>query len=166
MNELVLAKIEETEECGKLLEEGRQFQLANGFVQWTAKYPTSGDVEKDIKEGTGYVYKIDGKIAAYMCIRKGIEPYYVKIDGEWDSKEPYVVVHRMGLSDEFRGKGLTKEIFLAIEELSRKLGALSIRIDTHTPNKTMQHVLERCGFTYRGIVNYPQGTRLGYDKNI
>ena len=165
MNGLILAKIEEADECARLLESGRQFQLSQGFVQWTEEYPTIKDVKADIAESTGYVYKVDGEIAAYMCI-KDDEPVYNQLNDVWGNKGPYIVIHRMGLSDKFRGRGLSAEIFDALAVFGKNKGMTSIRIDTHGDNKRMQHVLVKCGFTFRGNVIYEFGARLAYDRLI
>ena len=54
--------------CGEILDEGRAFQRAQGFVQWTEDYPNAGTVRQDIRDQKGYVIRSGGDIAAYLCI--------------------------------------------------------------------------------------------------
>ena len=54
--------------CGEILDEGRAFQRAQGFVQWTEDYPNAGTVRQDIRDQKGYVIRSGGDITAYLCI--------------------------------------------------------------------------------------------------
>lgn len=160
------AKPGEEKECYRMLDEGRNFQHSLGFYQWDETYPTFEIVENDVKEGIGWAVKSDGEIAAYMAIKWDGEPIYDKIDGAWGSEGPFLAVHRIAIGDKFRGTGISGKIFGLIEELGLSRGYHTIRIDTDFPNLVMQHVLEKSGFTRRGIVFYSEaeGNRIAYDK--
>ena len=163
------ATLEKASEYLKILDEGRKFQREQGFTQWTDNYPNSETVIKDITCGVGYAIKFDDKIAGYCCIRFDGEPAYLKIDGKWNYDMPYAVVHRLALSADFRGTGLTGETWRVISEFCRKNGLSLIRVDTGLQNKVMQHVLEKNGFTRCGTVSYyggDAGLRLAYEKKI
>ena len=95
--------------CGEILDEGRAFQQAQGFVQWTEDYPNAGTVRQDIRDRKGYVIRSGGDIAAYLCIDFGGEPAYKEIRGAWQTEEPYAVVHRMAFAPEFRGPGADRD---------------------------------------------------------
>lgn len=156
-------------ECYKILDEGRKFQRAQGFTQWTDDYPNLNTVLSDIACGVGYAIKVDGKIAGYCCIRFDGEPAYLNIDGKWNYNLPYAVVHRLALSPDFRGTGLTGEAWRLIGEFCVHNGYNVIRVDTGLQNKVMMHVLEKNGFKKCGTVNYgekPDGLRIAYDKKL
>lgn len=163
---LELATLCDAERCLAVLESGKAFQLEQGFEQWSRNYPNMDTVLGDIAEKRGFVLRVDGVVAAYMCIDFNGEPVYDDIDGEWHSNQPYAVVHRMGIGGEFRGKGLASVTFALIEELCLARGVQYIRIDTHEPNKRMQHVLEKNGYVYCGTIYYQAGERMAYDKII
>ena len=74
MNIIELAIKDDAELCSEILNNGRKFQQEQGFVQWTEDYPNIDTVYHDIETEKGYVLKIDGKIAAYMCIDFSGEP--------------------------------------------------------------------------------------------
>ena len=71
-------------------------------------YPSLDTVREDIEKKRGYVLKVDGTVAAYMCVDFGGEPAYDDIEGAWLSDRPYVVSHRMAFHKDFRGRGLPK----------------------------------------------------------
>ena len=99
-----------------------------------------------------------------QCIDFDGEPAYCNIQGEWRTEGVYAVVHRISISSQFRNRGLAKEIFELIETLCNDKGIKSIRIDTYRLNERMQHVLTKSGFIYCGIVTYPFGERLAYER--
>ena len=138
---LELAKIEEIEIYNTIINEGREFQREQGFIQWSDDYPNKDAIQEDISRKRGYVFKVDGQAAAYMCIDFDGEPAYCNIQGEWRTEGVYAVVHRISISSQFRNRGLAKEIFELIEALCNDKGIKSIRIDTYRLNERMQHVL-------------------------
>lgn len=164
MNTIELAKKEEAEICGKILDDGRKFQQEQGFVQWTENYPNINTVYNDIENEKGYVIKIDGKIAGYMCIDFSGEPAYADIKGAWRTEKNYAVVHRMAFSKEFIGSGLADRAFGLIEKVCLDRGVPYIRIDTDFPNKRMQHILEKNGFVKCGVVVFQGSEKIAYDK--
>ncbi len=166
MNTLEAARPQEEQACWAILREGREFQKEQGFVQWTDSYPNLETVRGDIRDGKGFVLKVDGRIAAYMCVDFDGEPAYDVIEGEWGTEEPYAVVHRMAFAREFRGMGLTAAAFSLIERLCLSRGVKSLRADTDFPNERMQHVLEKNGFEKRGVVVFQGSGKLAYDKTL
>ena len=108
----------------------------------------------------------DGAIAAYLCIDFDGEPAYGEIRGAWQTEEPYAVVHRMAFAGEFRGQGLTQTAFRLIEALCLERGVRSLRVDTGLPNRRMQHILEKNGFSHRGTIYFQGGERMAYDKAL
>lgn len=152
--------------CGEILDEGRAFQRAQGFVQWTEDYPNADTVRQDIRDRKGYVIRSGGDIAAYLCIDFGGEPAYAEIRGAWQTEEPYAVVHRMAFAGAFRGRGLSETAFRLIEALCLERDVRSLRVDTGLSNRRMQHILEKSGFSHRGTIFYQGGERLAYDKSL
>lgn len=166
MYTLEKAGLADLEACYEIIDEGRKFQKEQGFTQWTDDYPNISTIRNDIMNSKGYILRAEGVIAGYMCIDFDGEPAYDEIDGEWMTQEPYAVVHRMSFSPDFRGKGLAGEAFRLIDELCISEGVRSIRADTDFPNKRMQHILEKAGFTRRGVVIFQGSGKIAYDKNL
>lgn len=163
---LDLARPDELDRCNDIISMGRTFQREQGFVQWTEDYPNQETIREDIACGKGYVLKVDGDIAGYMCIDFDGEPAYESIDGSWRTGEPYAVVHRMAFDSGFRGMGLTSITFQLIETLCIEKGIFSIRVDTDFPNKRMQHILQKNGYEHCGVIVFQGSGKLAYDKPL
>ena len=164
MNIIELAIKDDAELCSEILNNGRKFQQEQGFVQWTEDYPNIDTVYHDIETEKGYVLKIDGKIAAYMCIDFSGEPAYADIKGTWSIDKDYAVVHRMAFSKDFIGIGLADLAFGLIEEVCLDREVPYIRIDTDFPNKRMQHILKKNGFVECVVVVFQGSEKIAYDK--
>ncbi len=130
MTTLEPARIEEIDVCMEIIKEGKKFQEEQGFTQWTDDYPDTDTIRSDIENIKGYVLKMEGKIAGYMCIDFDGEPAYDDIQGKWRSEGPYAVIHRMAFRKEFRGRGLTDITFKLIEDLCIENDIHCIRVDT------------------------------------
>lgn len=163
--ELLPAELCDAQRCYEILDSGRRFQREQGFVQWPDNYPLLSDVEDDIKNGGAYKLVFGDQIAGYMYIGFDGEPTYGYIEGEWSADVPYAVVHRIAFAPEFRGRGVGDKVFPLVEQLCKKRGIHCIRVDTDFPNLRMQHLVERCGFTRRGIIYVrDKEARIAYDK--
>lgn len=161
---LMQAAADEAAVCYHIIDQGRKFQQAQGFTQWTDDYPNLKTIQDDIANHKGYVVKINGAIAGYMCIDFSGEPAYADIDGKWRSSEDYAVIHRMAFLPEFRGMGLSDAVWGLIENYCLKKRVRCIRVDTDFPNKRMQHILEKNGFVRCGIIIFQGSGKIAYDK--
>ena len=157
------AEEKEAEACYQCIEDARAYHKSMGFEQWHPDYPTLQTILDDIADSTGYAFIKDNKVIGYCCIKFGNEPAYDVIDGAWKTDKPYAVVHRMAFSSNARGKGLSKEAISLIKELCRKEHIDAIRVDTQEENKVMQHIVEREGFSYCGLVQFDGGPKLAYE---
>lgn len=166
MNTLEFAHLEDCEICNQIINEGRDFQKEQGFVQWTDDYPNKDTIYNDIKNKNGYVVKVDGVIAGYMCIDFDGEPAYEDIQGKWRTEGPYAVVHRMAFSKNFIGTGLAGITFKLIEELCIQSNIRNIRIDTDFPNERMQHILKKNGYENCGVIIFQGSGKLAFDKSF
>ncbi len=163
---LELAQPKDGAKCYAIIEAAKEFQRKQGFVQWTEDYPNELTIRGDIDSNKGYVITEGSDVAGYMCIDFSGEPAYADIDGKWNTKTPYAVVHRMAFSEGYIGKGLSSIALSLIEDLCLSKGVNSIRVDTDFQNKRMQHILEKAGFSKCGVITFQGGKRLAYDKKI
>ena len=126
--------------------------------QWSAPgFPDDSLLLRDIARGGGIVIE-NGTIVAYFALLPSPEPTYDVIDGAWLTDEPYGVIHRMASYPEVHG------IFSTIIDYAA-LRFAHLRIDTHRDNRIMQHLIEKHGFTYCGIIWLEDGTeRLAYER--
>ena len=133
--------------------------------QWSAPgFPPEELLLRDIDRGGGFVItsvipsEAKESLRAYVALLPSPEPTYDRIDGAWLTDEPYGVIHRIASYPEDHG------IFAAIIDFAASRYA-HLRIDTHRDNRIMQHLIEKHGFTYCGIIWQEDGTeRLAYER--
>ena len=142
----------------EIYDAARRYMRANGnTVQWGGEDRPESKLEGDIAVGHLYVLD-DGDIYAAFAFIVGDDDTYALIEnGAWRSGAVYGTLHR--LAGDGSHKGVMAEVFAWMKA---QIGHL--RVDTHESNLTMRRAVERCGFSYRGIIYEPDGTpRLAYD---
>lgn len=149
---------------GKILREAVESMLAEGKQQWDENYPNEQHAADDIANGVGYVMECNGEVVGYTAVVTTGEPAYASIEGQWLSDGDYVVVHRMAVSRNVKGKGIGKAMMRAVECHARSLGITSFRIDTNFDNTAMLAMLSKLGFSYCGEIQYEHGSRKAFEK--
>ena len=142
----------------EIYEVARQFMRKNGnHSQWGKGDEPEALIEEDICQGNLYVLE-EADIHAVFAFIIGEDQTYLEIEeGNWKSEEPYAAVHRVASDGTVQGV-----LGHVMDYCSAQVP--HIRIDTHTDNKVMQHVLEKYGFVSCGIVHVPDGsTRIAYE---
>lgn len=116
-------------------------------------------IRTDIQSRNSFVCESDGKVVAVFYYKMGLDVTYQHIyEGEWLNSSPYGVVHRI-TSDGTR-KGAAS---FCLDWAFKQCG--NLKIDTHKDNFIMQHLLEKNGFVYCGIIYTGNGSpRLAYQK--
>lgn len=149
--------------------QAKKFIKSQGFDQWQEEdYPSIDIIENDITTNSSYVLCDEDKILGYMCLYFGNEPTYNKIyQGKWESTFEYAVIHRLALSDECRGNNVSKIFFDFAEKKCIENNIRSLRIDTHTQNEVMKHILKKRKYKNCGIVKLENNEdRIAFEKLI
>ena len=131
----------------------RKFMADNGNpTQWGDGYPKRELLESDITKGELFVYEDEGTLHGVFAFILGEDPTYAYIeDGQWPHNKPYGTIHR--IASDGTQKGVFTHCFAyALSQISE------IRIDTHHNNWPMQHVVEKHGFQYCGVIYVSDGT--------
>lgn len=153
------AIIDDIPEIMQVFSEARQIMRKSGNAkQWAVGYPSSDVLISDIERRGAYVVLESSQIVGYFAFLPSPEPTYnVIYCGKWlDHDAPYHVVHRIAKKNDTHG------VFGCIMEFCFKRES-NIRIDTHRDNIIMQHLLNRHGFSYCGIIHLQTGDeRLAY----
>lgn len=136
----------------------------DGSDQWQDGYPNPDVIKKDVEAGQGFVLTDGEIIIGYSAILINDEPEYAKIIGKWLSNDDFVVFHRVALSEDYLGKGLSKKILEFIEEFALSHNIYSIKADTNHDNIAMLKILEKLGYSYCGKVYFRGGERKAFEK--
>lgn len=144
-------------------EEAKGIMRRDGNMeQWGGDYPSVEVFAKDIRRGVSYVMEHNGETVATFAAIPGPDPTYATIyNGQWiDDIKPYIVIHRIASRAESHG--------VMVEMLNFCFNMTdNIRIDTHRDNHIMQHLMEKHGFRYCGIIYLANGDeRLAYQRTI
>lgn len=137
-----------------------------GSPQWQANQgPTESIITEDVLAERGYVLIFDQTIVGYVALVAGPDLIYEAIEGNWaDVSRKYVAIHRVAVSQQVRGQGLSQTLMNESVKWSQELGYTDIRIDTYPKNMIMQKVIQRAGFSYQGMIHFPfeHGERFAY----
>ncbi len=147
-----------------IINEAKRHLKEQGIDQWQNGYPDYSSIEKDIMQEKGFFIVEDDIILGYLCIDYDGEPAYSSMQGTWNTSEKYVVVHKMAFTENARGKGISNLAFQLVEEMSKKRGINSFRIDTDPGNKKMQHILKKNGFSFCGTIWFDNSEKIAFDK--
>ncbi len=134
---------------------------SGNLKQWTDGYPSADVFRQDIERGVSYVVEDAGRAVATFALVPGPDVTYARIyEGEWLNDEPYYVVHRIASRQGVRG------VLRMVLDYGFQL-TQNIRIDTHRDNVIMQHLMQKYGFSYCGIIYLLSGDeRLAFQKKV
>ena len=143
---------EDVKSIDEIFDQAKAYLKSKGIDQWQNGYPNAETVLEDIQTDTSYVLKENGKVIGTMRFLIDTDPDYVDIDGEWLSNQEYGVIHRIAISDAYKGQSCANILLEHAKVLCKESGVHSIRIDTHEQNLSMQRFLKKHGFKECGIV--------------
>jgi 2-amino-4-hydroxy-6-hydroxymethyldihydropteridine diphosphokinase len=140
---------------------------AQGNLQWSDDYPNEQVFGADIAAGQLWLAEIDEAVAGIAAITTDQSPEYADVG--WDLNEPAVVVHRLAVDPDFRGRGVADALMRQAEVVARERGITVLRIDTNTQNPATQRLFPKLGYTYAGEISlaFRPGLRfVCYEKRL
>ncbi|WP_278478589.1 GNAT family N-acetyltransferase [Parvimonas micra] len=146
--------------------EGAEALKNDGVDQWQGQYVPSF---KDVDEHLGvdlYVLEYHKRIVSTACLVEGIDEDYENISGKWNTSLPYISIHKVATSNEYKKQSFGRKMMSYIENLAKRK-RMNLRIDTHKDNKKMRNFIISCGYKYTGeVILQGELERLGYDKKV
>lgn len=162
--ELQTVKEENFELAMNMINDAKRHLKEQGIDQWQNGYPDEACIRRDIAGRKGYFLSDGMQVLGYLCIDFDGEPAYDELNGEWISGGKYAAVHRLAVSDRFRGKGISGDVFRLVEQYALEKGAASVRMDTDAGNQKMQHILRKNGFTCCGTIWFDNSEKIAFEK--
>lgn len=146
--------------------DGAKALKEDGVDQWQDKYyPSLKDVDEHLLKDL-YVLEYKDEIVSTACLVEGIDEDYEKIQGSWNTKSPYISIHKVATKNGYKKQNFAKKLMIFIEMYARKK-KFNLRIDTHEDNKKMRNFILKCGYNHCGVVYlHNELKRLAYDKKI
>lgn len=140
---------------------------AAGNLQWDDVYPNPGVFESDIVLGQLWVAIVDDTVAGVAAITTEQYPEYAHVG--LDISETAIVVHRLAVHPQFRGKGIAEALLKQAEVVAADQNIAILRIDTNTQNQATQALFPKVGYQYMGEIGlaFREGLRFCvYEKRI
>ena len=152
------ANADEAPRVMEILEDGKRSIARFGILQWQQGYPNLDSVRHDIRMGSCYVaQEASGELVGTLALFFTADPEYKHAAVTWLTDAaghrdavPYASIHRCATSASALGKGVMRFLFTAAEDIARRQGKRSIRIDTHPGNLAMLRFLGRLGYAEIG----------------
>lgn len=149
-----------------IIRQAQEYLRLAGIDQWQNGYPNKETIWRDIERGNSYVLTEDDQVVGTTVLEFDGDPNYDTIyEGAWITTGPYGAIHRIAVANQFKGGGLATKMIRAMAALCRQQGVLSLRVDTHKDNKSMQTMLQKNGFQYCGVIHLADGSpRVAFEK--
>ena len=146
--------IENIPDVMKITNQAKDLLKKNGSLQWQQGYPNEDTFTEDIKNNSLYGLYEDNKLNAFGAYVYGKDLNYVEIDGKWDipANDKDMAIHRVAVDENCHGKKFGVKILKYGIEYAKKLGCLTVKVDTHKNNIPMQKSILKSGFVYKGII--------------
>lgn len=112
-------------------------------------YPTRNEALHFYETGTLYIAEIDSKLAGSMALTH--EPEKEPENGSWLIEANYhkiFVIHVFAVHPDFLRQGVASSMLQFAEELARKQGIKSIRLDVYENNIAAINTYEKNGFHF------------------
>ncbi|WP_288300102.1 GNAT family N-acetyltransferase [uncultured Lactobacillus sp.] len=153
-----------------IIDEAKKFLKEDGNPQWQSGYPNVDAISTDIEQDAAWVLIVDQKVAGYTAVTSGPEPNYHQIDGRWNNDlDPYVAIHRVAISNEYRGMHLASYLLSSLISLHYAEDVRNYRVDTFRRNEIVQHLVKDAGFIERGTIKNDDPIdpyRVAYELNL
>lgn len=153
-----------------IIDEAKKFLKEDGNPQWQSGYPNVDAISTDIEQDAAWVLIVDQKVAGYTAVTSGPDPNYHQIDGRWNNDlDPYVAIHRVAISNEYRGMHLASYLLSSLISLHYAEGVRNYRVDTLRRNEIVQHLVKDAGFIERGTIKNDDPIdpyRVAYELNL
>lgn len=148
--------------------DAKEFMKKNGLNQWNNGYPNEKTFKNDVLDDIGYCVVKENIVIGYFALVFGKEKTYKKTyEGNFKYTGDYSTIHRLMICGDYRGKNLTKDIFLYIQKLTQDKLVQFVRIDTHKDNIPMKKAIFSNGFTYSAIIHVEDGSeRMAFEKEV
>lgn len=154
------------DEIMKIINEAKLYFKENNINQWQDGYPNEEVILNDIKNKESFVIIENNKVAGTVAVSFRGEKTYNKIyEGKWLSNNDYAVIHRIAISNEFKGLGIGSMIIEEAQKLAFERNINSIKIDTQKDNLSMQKLLIKNDFKYCGLIYLEdKSERVAFEK--
>ncbi len=166
--EFRLSRPEDADAIFSIIQQAQAYFRSIKNPQWQNGYPNPDVIREDIRSRSSYVLLENGRIVATAVLLFTGEPTYDRIyAGQWLGDGPYGTIHRIAVSEAYKGRGASVRMLRAFERECEARGICFLRVDTHDRNRPMRRFLEKNGFARCGIIYLAdRSERIAFEKRL
>lgn len=122
------------------------------YAQWKkGLHPTAAGIREYIENAALYLLMDKGQIAGAMAVTMAQGADYHAVSWATAAKDDEVaVVHILGISPEYQGKGIGGQMIDKAIRLTKAHHKKAVRLDAVSTNVPAQHLYTAKGFVYQG----------------
>jgi len=161
------AVLDDLDRAMQLVRKAVPLMRASGNLQWDDEYPNAAVFTLDIACGQLWVAEIAGQMAGIAAITTDQSPEYADVG--WDLSEKAIVIHRLAVDTDFRGRGVARVLMHQAEVVAKESRIAVLRLDTNSHNQATQKLLPQLGYIYAGEIGlaFRPGLRFYcYEKRL
>jgi GNAT superfamily N-acetyltransferase len=125
-----------------------------GIFQWDELYPNPELIEADIRYGSLYLAQESENCLGAVSLNEHQEAAYQQVN--WHGSQPVLVVHRLCVAPAYQGKGIAGRLMDFAEDLARRRGYASLRLDAYSGNPKAVRLYEGRDYRKAGQVYFPR----------
>lgn len=136
-----------------------------GIYQWDEIYPDIDILKSDIKRQQMYLGVSKNNILCAFVINSQCDDEYKK--AKWKYPESsYMIIHRLCVNPNYQNIGIGMKSMLKIEDMVKKMGVESIRLDAFTENPKAIRLYEKLGYSIIGYADWRKGRFALMEKKL
>lgn len=155
------AKLQEIPDILRITKACAADMASRGIYQWNANYPSFEIIEHDLQRDELYVLRIGSGLVGLIVLSRFMDREYREVN--WltpDGDNMYI--HRLAVHPNLQGNGYARQLMAFAEEMAKKAGAISLRLDTFSQNKRNQRFYEQRGYKKLGDIYFPLQSTLPF----
>lgn len=123
------------------------------YTNWEkGVYPTRADAQGALEAGTFYVMEEDGRVVGVANLNHIQPQEYAKLEWAYPGEgEEVLVIHTLCIPPEESGKGYARQFVAFAEDLGRRQGCRTLRLDTYEGNAPAIALYTKLGYRDVGI---------------
>jgi GNAT superfamily N-acetyltransferase len=123
-----------------------------GSDQWDDTYPLRKDFERDLQNGSLFVFEHNQEVIGSIAVDQ-IQPKEYKTI-TWSRNEPAYVFHRLAVKPGARKLGVASQLIDFAEKYALLNGVKYMRIDTYSVNQKAQQLFLKKGYKKIGVMEF------------
>lgn len=139
--------------------------IDNNLDQWDDIYPAIKILEQDITANQMYVGIIDDKIVSAVVANTEFDEEYKNGRWKYDNVD-FAVIHRLCVNPAYQNKKVGRNTMILTEELLKKEGVQSIRLDAFSLNPYALKLYESLGYQKVGEATWRKGLFYLFEKKL